>query len=84
MAEFNEASARALMADSAPVFEELADTFEASARALRAINILSSANAPLESMIPHMNTGILVFREFPRLSARLDALLTKVRGLRGA
>lgn len=69
----------ALVAESMPVFEELADSCETVARSIRCVMLLMSANVDAEQIAPHTQTALAALRSIVALRPRLAAIVSKHR-----
>lgn len=67
---------RAMLDEGAPLWEEYADLCEAIARSMRAVVVLRSAGAVMETL-PHLLTGLKLIREKAALETRFAALNEK-------
>lgn len=67
----------ALIKDSTPVFEEIADTCETVSKAIRALNVLTGAEADPEKCVPHLQTAMRAFSNMTALGKRLEVIVKK-------
>jgi exonuclease VII small subunit len=75
-----EAKIRAQLVESAVTFEEMADSFDAAARNLRALVLLINADVDLEKIVPHLESGMKIYSQLPALKERLEAQAAKWNG----
>lgn len=73
------ADLKALMNDTTPLFEEMADSLDAVSRTLRALVLLHNANVDPEKMVPYLESGMRLFADLPEMGKRLEILLAKHR-----
>lgn len=64
-----------LIADSTPVFEEIADCCETVSKSIRALNVLTGAEADPLKCVPHLQTAMRAFQELDKLAPRLEAIV---------
>jgi len=67
----------ALIAETSPIFEEIADSCETISRSIRALNVLTSAGADPEKCIPHLQTTMAAFAALSALGPRFEAIVDK-------
>lgn len=68
----DETKARAMIDDAAHIFEEMADSFEAMAKTMRAVVVLSGAKADVLTMLPHMTTAMKLYTDLAGMNDRVN------------